>query len=195
MRSSRPSPRARSRVAITIAFLLGAIAIPAAFAAVGSNRSVPLAGQLSARHSDDFAHNRSTLEYVVESDGKTVPVRVSERQAAPLLGKRVHVSYRADGLAELVAADGTSGGTTTATTVATGTYRKVAIILLTFSNDTRQPWTPDQVRAVAFDKPDELGRRVLQAGELGPALAHAATCSAGHDPRLERDRLQLLGLG
>jgi chitodextrinase len=141
----------RRRIALTAAFLAGAIALPAAFAAVGSNGSVPLAGQLSARHSDDFAHGRSTMEYVVESDGKIVPVRVSERQATPLLGKRVHVSYRADGSAELVAADGTSGGTTTATTVATGTERKVAIILLNFSNDARQPWTREQVRAAAFD--------------------------------------------
>lgn len=141
----------RRKLALAAAFLAGAVVLPAAFAAVGSSVSAPVSGQLSARHSDDFSHGRSTMEYVVQSDGRAHPVRVSDHDAAPLLGKRVRVSYRADGSAELVAADGTSEGSTSGTTAATGTARRIAIILLNFSNDTRQPWTREQVRAVAFD--------------------------------------------
>jgi chitodextrinase len=142
----------RRKLVLAIAFLVGGILLPAALATVGSKRSPELVGALAARHSDDFLRARSKVEFVVQADGKTTPVRVSPKEAGPLLGKRVKVGFRADGSAELAAADGSGGGTTTSTAAA-GTERKVAVILMNFSNDTRQPWTVDQVRAVAFSDP------------------------------------------
>jgi chitodextrinase len=81
-----------------------------------------------------------------------VPVRgIPAEQAARLLGRRVNATTRADGSTAIVAADGAAGQTASGTTVAAGAQKRVAVILMNFSNDTRQPWTVDQVRANAFD--------------------------------------------
>jgi chitodextrinase len=147
-----PSTRLRQRLALAIVFLAGLALLPAAIAAVSAPAADPLVGDLLARHSDDFSRGRSTTEYVVQSNGRLTPVRVTAQQAGPLLGKRVKVGFRADGSATLAAADGTSSGSTTTTTTSVNN-RRVAILLVNFSNDTRTPWTADQVRNVAFGDP------------------------------------------
>lgn len=139
------------KLVVAAGFLVALVAIPVAVA-VSSAGPGSVSGQLVARHGDDFARGRSSVEYVVRTDSRVVPVRgVSAGQAARLLGRQVNVSIRADGTAELVAADGATGGATSATTVAAGAQRRVAVILMNFSNDTREPWTVAQVRANAFD--------------------------------------------
>ena len=142
----------RRKLVLATAFVVGGILLPAALATVGGKGRPDLVGELAARHSDDFARGRSTVEFVVQADGKSTAIRVSAREAQPLVGKRVKVGFRADGSAELAAADGSGGGTTTSPAAA-GAERKVAVILMNFSNDTRQPWTVDQVRATAFGDP------------------------------------------
>ena len=158
----------RRKIVLAIAFVVGGTLLPAAFATVGGKSAPNLVGELAARHSDDFARGRSTVEFVVRADGKTTPIRVSAREAAPLLGKRVRVGYRADGTAELAADGGSSTGTTGAAATAAGTTEKrIAVILLNFTNDTRQPWTTDQVRSVAFDDPTASVAAYYRAASWG----------------------------
>jgi hypothetical protein len=150
--ASTSRPRA---VALTAAFLFGAVALPSALAASGllTSDSKAVVGQLVARHADDFQHGRSTNTYIVQTDNGARPVRVSDREAARLVGKRVQAVVRADGTSALLPASG--GTTTTTTALASESYvagpRRLAVVLVNFSNDTRQPWTQQQVRNVAFD--------------------------------------------
>ena len=181
------------KLLLATGFVVGLVVIPVAFAF--SPGAGSLTGTLVARHSDDFVRGRSSIEYVVRTDGRLVPVRgVSADQAARLLGKPVKATTRADGTAELVAADGTTGGTSTGATAAVAAQKRVAVILMNFSNDTRQPWTTDQVRANAFDDPAKSVAAYYRQASWGTAAAVRRGLRLVHDPRHERE-LQLHGLG
>jgi chitodextrinase len=79
-----------------------------------------------------------------------VPVGMDRAEAGTLAGKRVTVRGVRRGGVLVAAAGGAQqvGGSVVA--AATGS-RRVAVLLVNFTNDTRQPWTHAAVRNVVFD--------------------------------------------
>ena len=107
---------------------------------------------------DDFAHGRARTGYGVERGDETFVALegLSPREARGLVGKKVRVSGRALGRdrmsADEVAVTG-SGEESVAAAGETGsaaTYKKVAVILVNFTDDTRQPTTPEGMRNRMF---------------------------------------------
>jgi chitodextrinase len=149
--------RSTRRHGVLLATFLAAVTlVPAAFALThGGGQSSAVTGRLLAKHSDDFAHGRSSISFVVQSAAGETAVDVSQQQAGPLLGRQVRATKRADGSTELVAADGTASPSGLSAAAAAVTQKRVAVLLINFSNDTRTPWTAAQVRTVAFDDPSQ----------------------------------------
>jgi fibronectin type 3 domain-containing protein len=107
-------------------------------------------GTLVGLHSDDFAHNRSTFRYALETAQGTFELRFVDD--APLISRSSEVAVRGSrsGNTIIVAAGGMhSAGSTTSTAPATGA-RKVAVILVTFADNPAQPYTPAFAQGVAF---------------------------------------------
>ena len=144
-----------TKVALLVAFLLPVFAIPAGIGAVtlgGSEAAV--VGQLVAQHGDDVGRGRSEVSYVVKSESGVERVQVSASQAERLVGRQVRVAVAADGSntvrAALTPASYSAGGT-----AGTGQHR-VAVVLLNFSNNPTQPFTPAFAAGVAFNNANSV---------------------------------------
>jgi hypothetical protein len=110
-------------------------------------------GVLSIRHGDDFTNGRiAGHEYFLTSDGTETQL-LFEGPPPDLSANGEHV--RLDGVDRggrfLVAAGGTHhvSSPSTSASVSTGA-RRVAVVLLNFSNDASQPYTPSFAAGVAF---------------------------------------------
>ena len=154
-----------SQIAFASAALLLLLATGQGSASFGSlgHGSASLDGQLLMLHADDFRHGHDANTEALRTDrGTLVKVDLSQVGDYPiaLAGKRVHLTgeHRGD---VFVAADAAlvsgpsatqtaTSGTSTAAATATPTTHKTAVILLNFTNDQRQPWTPSQVADVMF---------------------------------------------
>jgi hypothetical protein len=112
--------------------------------------ATPSVGELVERHGDNFGRGRATKPTfaVVDDRGRTVPVAIGIETAERLLGKRVAVSFDAQARPRITLAprlrrlSATAAGTT-------GTKR-VAVVLINFSNDTSQPYSPAYAAGIAF---------------------------------------------
>jgi hypothetical protein len=141
-----------------VAFGEESIAAPSlTVAAKGKQKTIE--GVLSFRHGDDFANNRKTATryFLTTATGDTELV-FSRAPSAKLAGARVRVTGVADGKRLNVADGGTTqvaAATTVANTSSTGAHR-VAVVLINFSNDSSQPYTPAFARGVAFDNTDSV---------------------------------------
>jgi len=125
-------------------------------------------GEVLLLHSDDFTRQRDKEWNAVRTKrGELVKVDLAHVSDAhtPLPGERVRLTgERRSGV--FLAADaapltetGTTQTTQTATlgaTTTTATTRQTAVILLNFTNDASQPWTPSQVSDVMFAQTDSV---------------------------------------
>jgi hypothetical protein len=142
-------------VAVLLAMLAGFTGLTAfslaASQAPGTQQS--LEGVLSVGHGDSFATGRMTghAYFLSNADGETQLTFKGTPPADSLAGARVRVDGVGDGKRFLVANGGThkvSGGSSSIV-AATGAKR-VAIVLLNFSNDTSEPYTPSYAAGIAF---------------------------------------------
>jgi hypothetical protein len=129
-----------------------ALAADPGLAGTGAGEATTLEGVLSFRHGDDIANGRRTVtRYVLTTDTGEVEVAFDHSPSAALAGARVRLDGVKKGRQLLVADGGTTqvAASATASTVSTGAKR-VAVVLLNFSNDTSQPYTAEFARGVAF---------------------------------------------
>ncbi|MEX0992792.1 MAG: PKD domain-containing protein [Solirubrobacterales bacterium] len=151
---------------IGLALCVGALAI----APASSGRSTAVEGTLQVRHSDDFRGKRATFHYAIKTrGGRSVALRMvgsrldarsSTTQVAGLVpGATVRVSGRVEGRRIVARRSDVrvvrAPSAKVVAAAATGT-KKVAVILLNFQNDQRQPWTHDQVRQAVFTNSDSV---------------------------------------
>jgi hypothetical protein len=107
-------------------------------------------GQLIAVHSDDFADHHGTLVYGLKTSAGVLSLRFDGAKPPVPLGSSVTVQGMRSGNTITVAAGGTSSsGSTTTTTTATG-VKRLAVVLITFADNTTQPYTPAYARGIAF---------------------------------------------
>lgn len=144
-------------VAVIVAMLAGLAGMTAfAMAAPQSQQAMSqvLEGVLSVRHGDNFTTGKIAghAYFLTNTGGETELSFQGDPPDDAMSGARVRVhGVAGSGRQFLVAAGGTqqlSGGSASST-VSTGTKR-VAIVLINFSNDTSQPYTPAFASGVAF---------------------------------------------
>jgi hypothetical protein len=104
-------------------------------------------GTLGIRHTDGIDGHQSTWSYSLDEGGTTVPV-LPTRLGAAGSGDRVTVAGdeaegRITGSVQSLTSDVQALG-----------GRRVAVVLFNFTGDTREPWTPDQVRQRLFTAAD-----------------------------------------
>lgn len=126
-----------------------------------ASTKVSRSGVLVENHGDNLTtHGGSAVAaYSLRSaDGTMTPLDSVPAQAHGLVGRHVNVtgSDRAGTLdlgdGTLAAANGSTGGTggVVVNALAPG-VKSVAVVLINFTDDTRQPWTITQARNVVFD--------------------------------------------
>ncbi len=129
---------------------------------------------------DDFTNGEDVeLGHVLETaDGKLVRVDLPDGGRKPL-GQtiRVHGDYEKTDKGKTLEVVSVDPVPAAAQTLAPGD-RKVAVLLVNFSNDTRQPWTLDYVRGVMFTNPDSVNA-LYQAELRRPDLDQRRRRSAG----------------
>jgi hypothetical protein len=119
--------------------------------------SITLEGTLEFRHGDDLTDGRRTVtHYFLNTDTGQTEVVFRHSPSSSLAGARLRLRGVQSGRQLLVADGGTTQvASTTAPTVSTGAKR-VAVVLINFSNDTSQPYTPAFAAGVAFNNSDSV---------------------------------------
>ncbi len=110
-------------------------------------------GVLSIRHGDDFANNRISghAYFLTNAAGETELIFSGEPPADASNGARVRVRGTGQGKRFLVAAGGTEQvAAASSSTLLAASTKRIAIVLITFSDNTTQPYTPAQAAGVAF---------------------------------------------
>jgi chitodextrinase len=124
-------------------------------------------------HGDDFARGRQSAEPPgLELDDGTVVQLLYAQGRAPQVpaGARVSVRGVRSGGRVAVADGSTTVTSDVANAAPTGTTKRVAIVLFTFSNATTQPYTTDQARAVAFTSTGSVATYFAQSSWGGVAM-------------------------
>jgi hypothetical protein len=136
----------------------GALALALLAAApgtAGADQSV--SGTLHVAHSDNFPEKKAGFSYFVRtSAGRRVPLRF--RRGAPRAagGSKISVRGTKRGRALVVRRSRVRRRARAASTTAPATTRKVAVVLLNFSNDTSRPYTADAIRSAMFTSPSSV---------------------------------------
>jgi chitodextrinase len=144
--------RNRTLLLVAALFMSAVVLVPSAGAS--SPGDSVITGRYSLRHGDDFAAGTDhPLAPVLELDDGTVrPLHFGATGSSIAPGSRIRVRGTRSSDGGIEVADGgtqTLSTSTTASATATGA-RKVAIVLINFSNDTSQPYTPATAAGVAF---------------------------------------------
>lgn len=143
-------------LALIIAMLAGISGLTAAAQAGQPGTPVAsetLEGTLSVRHGDDLVSGRITGNsyFLNNASGETELVFAGEPPAESSNGARVRVRGNGQGKRFLVAADGTEQvAGPSAPTVLAASSKRIAIVLITFTDNTAQPYTPAQAAGVTF---------------------------------------------
>ena len=117
--------------------------------------TVTLRGTLSARIADDFANHRSATDgYELITANGTFSVQGPVPPSA--LGTEVALTGTPDGAALQLAAGGVQRLGPAKIAAAGVTSIKLAVILINFTNDTSQPYTPAAAANTAFNNPDSV---------------------------------------
>jgi hypothetical protein len=131
-------------------FLLPVLVLVALTGATGSAAGStaparPTVGLLVEQHGDSFTTGReSAPAFAVESGGRVLPVQLSRQRGETLVGRRVRIA-RAHGRTTVVALPGRR-----LSTASVSGAKRVAVLLVNFSNDTSQPFTPAFAAGIAF---------------------------------------------
>ena len=136
------------RLTVLVSLLACLAAAPAAFAHNGPH--APTEGTMATWHGDTFGPGVVFGQGIDTDTSSLIPVEMDSVEAGRLAGKRVSVRGEKRGGTLVAAAGGVqkTGGSVAA--AATGTKR-IAVLLVNFTNNTAQPWTPAAVRGVVFD--------------------------------------------
>src|SRR5690242_15292050 len=106
-------------------------------------------GRLQIRHYDDMAADRSSTRYELVGGKHDEALSLSQMPRVRSGSRVTVVGHARHG--RIVGA--IKGGAARAAAVTPGP-RTTAVVLINFYDDTRQPWTVDQVRQRVFTAPD-----------------------------------------
>src|SRR5438105_9465751 len=122
----------------------GAATVPAA---------VTLQGRLLSVHGDDFVHHRAHFSFFLQTAHGRISLHLegSDHQLPMGAVVRVRGTRLSDG-----SVDVTSRPTVIRQAAATSSAKNVAVLLLNFTNDSTQPWTPAAVNALMFSTPSSV---------------------------------------
>jgi chitodextrinase len=159
--SRRPSRRA---LAVVIALVLVAVEATVASAATATPRR-SFHGRYVLAHSDDFARGRATFAPSLELDDGTVLGLDFRGRPAPLVrpGTPLQVEGSRVGGQIMVADGGTAVETSSSEPVPAGVSKRVAVVLLNFSNDTSQPYSKAHAEGVAFTNANSVAAYYQEA--------------------------------
>jgi hypothetical protein len=149
-------------LAVIVAMLAGLSGLTAATRAGQPGASVAtelLEGSLSIRHGDDLVSGRITGHsyFLSTPTGETELVFTGEPPADASNGARVRVRGTGQGKRFLVAAGGTEQvAAPSGTTHVAASTKRIAIVLITFTDNTTQPYTPAHAAGVAFTNPNSV---------------------------------------
>ena len=126
------------RLTVLVSVLACLAAAPAAFAHNGPH--APTEGMMATWHGDTFGPGVVFGQGIDTGTSSLIPVEMDSVEAGRLAGKRVSVRGEKRGDTLVPAAGGVqkTGGSVAA--AATGTKR-IAVLLVNFTNNTAQPWT------------------------------------------------------
>jgi M6 family metalloprotease-like protein len=141
--------RRTTLLSILTALMLGLVmALPAAAAV----RPIELVGTLELLHGEDFTTGEATYDYHLQTAKERVQVKFRAGHAAPdgfVNGAVVQIRGHRDG-AIFAAADGATGGTVLQSAPGWSGPRKLAVILMNFSNNATKPFTASFANGVVF---------------------------------------------
>ncbi len=130
--------------------LLATLALACALVLAGAPQ-VPAAevdGTIIERHSDDFEGGESNFRYLLKRPGKSTLRLAGAKRSELIPGSKVEATGDLSGTTLHVDDIKPTGGNSTPK--AASNDRKVAVVLLNFSNDTSEPWTPAQIDSTVF---------------------------------------------
>jgi chitodextrinase len=160
--SLSPQFRRHTGAVILVVVMIAVLAASASAEPVTSQRTTvtgkSIVGQLVERHGDNFSVGRPTKTTfaVVGDGGRTLQVAIGAAIGDRLVGKHVVVSFDAQGRTSVALAPPQRRlSAIRASMAATGTKR-VAVVLVNFSNDSSQPYTPAYAAGVAFTNSDSV---------------------------------------
>jgi Gametolysin peptidase M11/Fibronectin type III domain len=129
------------------ALLVALTVVPSALAHGGHSHAD---GTMLTWHGDTFGPGVAFGQGVDTGVAGLQQVEMNHGQAAKLAGKRVSVTGERRGSVLVAAAGGATQTGASVVAAATGS-RRVAVLLMNFTNDSSQPWTAATVRSVVFD--------------------------------------------
>src|SRR3954451_2537382 len=129
------------RILIAATFMLALCACATADAKIYS-------GKLEVVHADDFNHGRGQTTWTLRTKNGRIPIRPT---AVPRAGSGEKVAVRGRKAGRWLEGKVIRrGGPRIKAASALGNH-SLAVILVNFADDTRQPWTPQQVQGRIFD--------------------------------------------
>ena len=150
---------ARRRTVLLVLLALPLVSVPLGLAA-GTPKET-LDGTLRTWHGDTFSVPVDVGAGVDTTVAGVVPLETAGEDVQKLAGRKVRAhGEKRNGV---FAATGGVQATTDATTAAVSGPKSVAVLLLNFSNDAAQPWTPAHVRGVVFDSSNSVDEYLQDA--------------------------------
>ncbi|MEA2273851.1 MAG: cellulose 1,4-beta-cellobiosidase [Solirubrobacteraceae bacterium] len=168
--SHHPTDGRRYAAAAALGFALLLAAAPAS--AVADQTA---SGTLQVVHSDYFPRAKATFSYYLKTrTGRRVALRFRKNAPRDAGGARMSIRGTKVGKRLVVRRSRIRRKSRAASTSATPTTHKVAVVLLNFSNDTSQPFTTDAIRSLMFTSPssvanyfkEESWQHLTMAGKL-----------------------------
>jgi hypothetical protein len=145
-----------TRIVLVVAITLGTVA----FAIDGLSSATPtqeITGTYAMWHRDDFAHGRALQDaWVVDTGKQLVKVDLEDSRA---LGKKLRLRgnfTQENGETVFQTSSAEPVNAAAASTSVTPGVKRIAVVLLNFTNDRTQPWTPAAVHGVVFDNSDSV---------------------------------------
>lgn len=162
-----PSPRrgASGAALVVLALLvLGAVASPAPISAASAATAVQ--GTLELVHGEDFATGKASYDYHIRTNGDRVALKMAaEAPAGFVNGATVRVNGRRDG-GTFVALDATTSSTQVLASAPAWTGpRKLAVILINFTNDESKPFTRALADRVVFTNANSVRAYYLEQSQ------------------------------
>ncbi|MEO8272787.1 MAG: hypothetical protein ABI620_01805 [Chloroflexota bacterium] len=147
--------RRKALLSVLPALVLGlVVALPAAAA----SRPTEFVGTLELLHGEDSSATQATYEYTLQTASERIKVRFPRGAAVPdgfVNGAVVRIRGNRDGTA-LAAADGATSAQVLQSAPGWSGQRKLAVILMNFSNNTTKPFTRTYANGVVFTNPNSV---------------------------------------
>lgn len=157
-------PAGTAAVATLALLVLAAVASPTPISAATSATTIQ--GTLELVHGEDFATGKANYDYHIRTGGARVALKMAGDVPAGFVnGATIRVKGRRDG-GTFVALDGTTTNTQVLTSAPAWTgARKLAVILINFTNDGSKPFTRARANRVMFTNANSVRAYYLEQSQ------------------------------